>query len=213
MRRVTDAVDRPARDAKLSYTPDGLGRVSGRTGLAVRAGSLRARIERALTRPDARRSIGARTRVIQPKVTTAALARRNPVVLVVTRSQFKLKLYDHLRLARSYNIAVGMEGLETPAGMYRIQNKSINPAWSVPNSPWAGSLAGTVVPGGTPQNPLKARWLGIFNGAGIHGIDPSLYGSIGSAASHGCVRMRIEDVVDLYPRVPVQSPIFINLDD
>jgi lipoprotein-anchoring transpeptidase ErfK/SrfK len=51
--------------------------------------------------------------------------------------------------------------------------------------------------------------LGIFNGAGIHGIDPSEYGSIGHAASHGCVRMRIPDVEDLYPRVPVGAPIFI----
>ena len=45
------------------------------------------------------------------------------------------------------------------------------------------------------RNPLKARWLGIFNGAGIHGIDPSEYGTIGHAASHGCVRMRIPDVM------------------
>ena len=62
---------------------------------------------------------------------------------------------------------------------------------------------------GTPENPLKSRWLGIFNGAGIHGVDPSEYGTIGHAASHGCVRMRIADVEDLYPRVPVGAPIFI----
>lgn len=36
----------------------------------------------------------------------------------------------------------------------------MNPAWNVPNSDWAGDLAGTVVPPG-PTNPLKARWLGI----------------------------------------------------
>ena len=58
-----------------------------------------------------------------------------------------------------------------PAGLYHIQNKAVNPAWHVPNSAWAGDLAGTVVPGGTPQNPLKARWMGIFAGAGIHGTD------------------------------------------
>ena len=50
---------------------------------------------------------------------------------------------------KSYPIAVGVAGLETPAGRYTIQNKAINPAWHVPNSPWAGSLAGTVIPGGT----------------------------------------------------------------
>jgi lipoprotein-anchoring transpeptidase ErfK/SrfK len=83
----------------------------------------------------------------------------------------------------------------------------VNPAWNVPNSAWAGSLAGTTVPGGAPDNPLKARWMGIFDGAGIHGTDA--IGSIGTAASHGCIRMRIPDVIDLYDQVPVGAPVFI----
>ena len=83
----------------------------------------------------------------------------------------------------------------------------MDPAWSVPNSAWAGSLAGTVVPGGTAANPLKARWLGIFDGAGIHGTDAA--SSIGSAASHGCIRMLIPDVIELYDQVPVGAPIYI----
>ena len=108
-------------------------------------------------------------------------------------------------------MAVGAVGLETPAGTYHIQNKAVDPAWTMPNSSWVPEdKRGTVVPGGTPQNPLKARWLGIFNGAGIHGIDPSEYGSIGHAASHGCVRMRIPDVIALYPQVPVGAPIYIG---
>ena len=66
---------------------------------------------------------------------------------------------------------------------------------------------GRVVPGGIPENPLKARWLGIFAGAGIHGTDAT--GSIGSAASHGCIRMLIPDVIELYDQVPVGAPIYI----
>jgi lipoprotein-anchoring transpeptidase ErfK/SrfK len=65
-----------------------------------------------------------------------------------------------------------------------------------------------VIPPG-PADPIKARWLGIFDGAGIHGIDPSEYGSIGTAGSHGCVRMRIPDVIELYPQVPVGTPVYI----
>jgi lipoprotein-anchoring transpeptidase ErfK/SrfK len=64
------------------------------------------------------------------------------------------------------------------------------------------------VPGGSPENPLKARWLGIFDGAGIHGTDE--VASLGHAASHGCVRMAIPDVIELYPQVPVQAPIYIG---
>ena len=83
----------------------------------------------------------------------------------------------------------------------------MNPAWSVPNSDWAGSLAGTVVPGGVPENPLKARWLGIYDGAGIHGTDVT--SSLGTAASHGCIRMSIPEVIELYDKVPVGAPIYI----
>ena len=76
----------------------------------------------------------------------------------------------------------------------------------MPNSSWAGSLAGTVVPPG-PDNPIKARWLGIFAGAGIHGTDETW--SLGHAVSHGCVRMAIPDVEALYPQVSVGTPIYI----
>ena len=84
----------------------------------------------------------------------------------------------------------------------------MNAAWTVPNSAWAGDMAGQVVPGGTPENPLKARWMGIFAGAGIHGTDQ--VGSLGSAASHGCVRMAIPDVIELYDQVEVKTPIYIG---
>ena len=83
----------------------------------------------------------------------------------------------------------------------------MNPSWHVPNSDWAGSLAGTVVPPG-PSNPIKARWMGIYDGAGIHGTDAT--SSIGTAASHGCIRMTVPDVIDLYPRVPIGTPVLIR---
>ena len=78
----------------------------------------------------------------------------------------------------------------------------------MPNSAWAGSLAGQVIPGGAPNNPLKARWLGIANGVGIHGTAEDW--SIGTRASHGCIRMHVSDVIDLYPRVPVGTPVLIR---
>jgi len=84
----------------------------------------------------------------------------------------------------------------------------VNPAWHAPNRPWAGSYAGKTVPGGAPDNPLKARWMGIAGGVGIHGTAEPW--SIGSAASHGCIRMRVSDVVDLYRRVPLGSRVLIR---
>ena len=97
-------------------------------------------------------------------------------------------------------------GLETPAGLYAIQNKAVDPVWNVPNSDWAGDLAGKAIPPG-PENPLKARWMGIYAGAGIHGTDA--LDSLGSAASHGCVRMAVPDVIDLYDQTPVGAPVYI----
>lgn len=207
--RVEGAVNTEPRNASLRFLTTSLREVRGRDGVALDAASLQRRIMRSAARPGARRTFSAATRSIAPRVSTADLAERNPVVLTVDRASFKLRLFKALKLVKTYPIGVGMQGLETPAGLYHIQNKAVNPAWSVPNSPWTGKLAGQVIPGGAPNNPLKARWLGIYDGAGIHGIDPSEYGTIGTAASHGCVRMRIADVKELYDQVPVDTPIYI----
>ena len=209
--RIRSSVDRDAIDAKLDFHGSSFTKVAGRDGLAVDASSLHREIDAAIVSPTAKRTFVARTHHIQPKLTTAKLERQYNTLLIVDRANFQLKLFKQLKPVKSYPIAVGMVGLETPAGVYHIQNKAVNPAWTMPNSSWvAPADRGKVVPGGTPENPLKARWLGIFNGAGIHGIDPSEYGTIGHAASHGCVRMRIADVEDLYPRVPVGAPIYIG---
>jgi lipoprotein-anchoring transpeptidase ErfK/SrfK len=147
-------------------------------------------------------------KVVQPQVTTAELGEKYPKVVTVDRANFRLRLFKNLRLAKTYKIAVGQIGLETPAGLYHVQTKAVNPAWHVPNSDWAGDLAGKVIPGGVPENPLKSRWLGIYDGAGIHGTDA--ISSLGTAASHGCIRMAIPDVEELYEEVPVQAPVYIQ---
>jgi lipoprotein-anchoring transpeptidase ErfK/SrfK len=205
VRRVKKGIDRPAQDARVEFPV--VAPVKEKKGLEVKGGSLRQRIEQALVVPAVDRTVKVPVKVLKPKVTQAQLADKYPLVLVVERGAFQLKLYRRLKLQKAYTVAIGQVGYDTPAGLYHIQNKAVNPAWSVPNSDWAGSLAGTVVPGGTPQNPLKARWLGIYNGAGIHGTDATY--SLGSAASHGCIRMSIPEVIELYDQVPVGAPIYI----
>ena len=157
--------------------------------------------------PGATRTVVAHTRAIRPKVTTAQLGARYPELITVNRSRFRLVLYRNLRRFKVYKIAVGRAGLETPAGLYSIQDKQENPSWHVPKSDWAGDLAGKVIPPG-PTNPIQARWMGLHDGAGIHGTTD--IASLGSAASHGCVRMAIPDVIDLYDRVAVGTPVYIS---
>ena len=203
---VERSVNRKPRDARVEFPS--LRQVSERTGVELESRRLQRRLERVLVAPGARRVIRAPAQTTRPKVTRAQLADRYPIVLVTDRRRFELRLYKRLRLVRTYTVAVGAAGYDTPAGLYRIQNKAVNPAWHVPKKPWAGSLAGRVIPGGTADNPLKARWLGIYDGAGIHGTDD--LGSLGRAASHGCIRMAIPDVIGLYEQVPVGAPVYIS---
>jgi len=145
---------------------------------------------------------------VKPKVTPEELANKYPSYIIVDRKNFTLRLYRNLKLDRTYPIAVGRQGLETPAGLYDVQWRETNPSWHVPNSAWAGDLAGKTIPPG-PDDPIKARWMAFNGGAGIHGIDPSEYSSIGHNASHGCVRMRIPDVIDVYDKTDVGTPVYV----
>jgi lipoprotein-anchoring transpeptidase ErfK/SrfK len=206
--RVRVAVNHKAVDAKVDFSPDSVAIRQARTGRAIDAQQLRSDVQTALVSAVGDRTVTASIHAVEPKVSGDDLASRYPVVLAVDRGNFRISLFKKLKKVRAYPIAVGQVGLETPAGLYKIQNKAINPAWHVPDSDWAGSLAGTVIPGGAPNNPLKARWLGVYDGVGVHGTDAR--GSIGSNASHGCIRMLIEDVEALYDQVPVGTPIYID---
>lgn len=204
---VAKAADRPARDASVKPAPSGLVTVPAQTGEAVDAAVLGARVERALVDPAADHSITAPLRPLVPHVSSAQVASKYPAYIVIDRKNYRLRFFEHLKLADSYPISVGRQGLETPAGLYNIQWKEVNPSWHVPNSAWAGKLAGTTVPPG-PADPIKARWMAFDGGAGIHGTDETA--SIGHAVSHGCVRMQIPDVIALYPRVPVGTPVYVT---
>jgi lipoprotein-anchoring transpeptidase ErfK/SrfK len=205
--RVRHSIERPAKDASVKISATGVAQVPGSDGLAIQSSALHRQIKAAITSPTASRTFVARTHHTEPKVTTEELRRKYDTVIVINRSQFRLRLFKGLKLRETYPIAVGQVGLETPAGQYSIANKAINPAWHVPNSPWAGKLAGKVIPGNDPTNPIKARWLGVYDGVGIHGTADDA--SIGSNASHGCIRMHIPDVEKLYDEVPVGSAIYI----
>jgi lipoprotein-anchoring transpeptidase ErfK/SrfK len=205
---IQQAIDRPPRDASVSVDGSGhLVKVRSAPGAVVDAATLRGEIEHALTTPAVSHDIGVSVQRQPPKVTVSMLAAKYPTYIVIDRPDFKLFFYRHLQLSRTYPIAVGQAGLETPAGLHHILDKQVNPAWHVPHSAWAGSLAGQVIPPG-PGDPLVARWMAIDDlGDGIHGTDEP--GSIGSAASHGCIRMLVPDVIQLYGMTPVGTPAFV----
>jgi lipoprotein-anchoring transpeptidase ErfK/SrfK len=207
VKHVVGKVNREPQDASIAATGSSLNVVPAENGRTLKEGKLQTSIETALDNGGRNKLVNAHVVVARPKVSTDEVASQYPSYLTLDRAAFTLRLWDHLKLAKSYSVAVGQAGLETPEGLYHIESKEVNPTWHVPESSWAGSLAGTDVPPG-PSNPIKARWMGIFNGAGIHGTDETW--SIGQAVSHGCVRMTIPDVEELYDRVDVGTPIYIG---
>jgi hypothetical protein len=207
VRKVAAEVGVEPRDATVEADGAELVVVPAEHGRKLRDNLLTKQLNAAVLNADADHTIAARTHSVEPEVTGEEVAGEYPAYLTLERSTYTLRLWRNLKLAKTYTVAVGQEGLETPEGLYHIQSKEVEPTWHVPESDWAGSLAGQSIPPG-PSNPLKARWMGIFEGAGIHGTEET--SSLGSAASHGCVRMAIPDVEELYDLVEVGTPIYIG---
>ena len=205
--RIDRRLRRKPRDARLSISVTRVRVLHSRRGRDLDGRRLAREIGRALRDPRIGRVFEPRLLRPRPKVTAGKLRRRATTVITIQQATFTLRLFKNLKLVRRYKVAVGQPGHPTPRGRFAIQSRQTNPVWSVPNSPWAGELAGTTVAGGSASNPLKARWMGIVGGVGIHGTDQAA--SIGTRASHGCIRMRVADVVELFGRVPIRTPVLI----
>jgi hypothetical protein len=212
---LTATVDRVAanwyrapRNATYRY---GITRVSirgSRYGRGVDKRKLRTALRSELRRPHAERVVKARFVRLKPAVTVKTLKRRTGTFVSVDRGSKIVRLFKRLRVVRTYRVAVGAAGYETPAGMHRVQYKQVNPPWHAPNRPWAGDLAGQTIPAGDPRNPLKAAFIALGGGVGFHGT--ANLSSIGTAASHGCIRMAVPDVMSLYRNVPVGTPVLVR---
>ncbi|MEM9087484.1 MAG: L,D-transpeptidase family protein [Cyanobacteria bacterium P01_F01_bin.53] len=144
-----------------------------------------------------------RAATIQSTSTETASDASYALNLVLSLSARRVAVYRGEMLVASYAVAVGREGWNTPTGEFNVFQKQTNPAWEHP-------FTGEVLPPG-PDNPLGARWIGFWsdgtNSIGFHGTpDESV---IGSAVSHGCVRMRNEDVLALYEQVGLDTPVTV----
>ena len=212
LRRYTDYVDRHStlrpRNARLRMTVRRMKVRRAVMGWSIDDRALAVALDPLLADPHATRILRFRRERVHPRVNTIDLRRKYRRVVTVDRAHFKLRLFKNLRLWRTYGVAVGAPGYATPTGRFSIRNKAVNPAWSAPDEPWAGAYRNEVVAGGSPENPLKARWLGVVGGVGIHGTADEA--SIGTRASHGCIRMRVRDVIALYPKVPVGTAVLIR---
>jgi lipoprotein-anchoring transpeptidase ErfK/SrfK len=206
--RVDAKVARKPRNASVRITLTQVFLRKGRYGRTINEHELALAIDRALADPASKRRLRAKRNRDRPSTSTKDVRRRYRTILTVDRTGLKIRLFKRLRHARTYGIAIGRAGFDTPRGLFNIQSKQVNPAWHAPNRPWAGSYAGRPIPGGAPDNPLKARWMGVNGAVGIHGTAEEW--SICARASHGCIRMRVSDVIALYRRVPLGTPVLIR---
>ena len=128
--------------------------------------------------------------------------------IVVVQSEHRLYFYLNGKLKKTFPVATGQPAYPTPNGTTYVVWMTKDPTWTPPDSPWAAG-AKPVAPG--PDNPVGMRWIGTgFSGVGIHGVPPAEDSSIGTYASHGCIRMYEWDVEQLYDWVTVGMPIIIK---
>ncbi|MDZ4169964.1 MAG: L,D-transpeptidase/peptidoglycan binding protein [Coriobacteriia bacterium] len=204
---VADSVDRPSIDASLTVVGSTVKITKSRTGrsvdgtAAVDALSAAFATDKALA--DGARAVELPVKTLKPKVTEKSMGK----TIVVDLSERSIRLYNGVKIEKKYSCAIGTPGYPTPQGQFEIVLKRFMPTWSnpAPNG-WGKDMPAYIGPG--PSNPLGTRALNI-NAAGIRFHGTTKRYSIGSAASHGCMRMLREDIEDFYERVEVGTPVHI----
>lgn len=125
--------------------------------------------------------------------------------LVIYLSQRQVALYAGKTRIKTYPIAVGRPGWETPTGQFRVVTMKQHPTWINP-------FTDQPIPGGAPDNPLGDYWIGFWtdgrNWIGLHGTPDTE--SVGRAASHGCIRMKNQDIGELFYQVTTGTPIVVK---
>jgi len=187
------------RDAELDYSTGWVEIARERAGRKLRVGPARRRVGRAVRGGGSRVALPVRT--LQPEVTRAAYDE----VLLVRIGENQLYLYQDGAITHSWPIATGQPEYMTPTGVYEIIEKRYLPTWINPApTTWGADLPAEIPPG--PGNPLGVRALNWSAPAiRFHGTEATY--SLGYNASHGCVRLSNEDVIELYGLVDVGTPI------
>jgi len=194
------ALDRKAGEDRLMQVAE---RIANEATPAASGGSMRYS-GGALGRwsaPGEAASVEVPVQPIQPKVSTFA------DVILVRTNENKLYHYENGALARTYSVATGTAQYPTPKGRFQVVLKRFRPTWVNPDpGGWGASLPASIPPG--PGNPLGTRALNINSpGIRIHGT--SNVASLGTAASHGCIRMSIAESEALFDRVEQGTPVII----
>lgn len=141
---------------------------------------------------------------IQPLESKSETKEKTDSRIVVNLGERRVQLYQGSQLLDSYAIAVAKPGWETPTGTFQVLDMEQNPTWVHP-------ITGITVPPGS-DNPLGVAWIGFLSNEegeiGFHGTNQEEL--IGEAVSHGCLRMRNQDVKALYAHIGKGTPVIVE---
>lgn len=203
--KVAAKVDHKAVSAKRYISHRRLKLKASRAGAKVYPNASRARLVAALrlvAAGSAPVTVTLPMKAYAPKVTGKNIGK----TIIVSLREFKVILYKGSRIEKKYSCAIGMPAHPTPVGTFKVIAKSAHPSWRNPGSAWAVGMPAVIGPG--YYNPLGLRALYInASGIRIHGTSKTY--SMGHAASHGCIRLTNHNVVDIFPRVKVGTPVYI----
>lgn len=135
--------------------------------------------------------------------------RFDPGTIVIRTGERKLYFITAPGEAIRYTVAVGKAGKQW-RGVKYVEELQVDPAWSPPAEVKRDNpRLPDVIPGGSPRNPMGARVIGLgpTGQYAIHGTN--MPNTIGTAASYGCFRMHNQDVIDLYARVRMGTPVVV----
>ena len=197
-----EKVDQEPEDARLEIVEGKvkLRVVPHKLGRYVDAGAAEQRVFDAMMAGAS--SVDLPVKVKQPVLRTESF----DTAIIISTSANILKLYGKGELRKTYGVATGTGGYPTPRGQFRVTAKRLNPTWYNPNSRWSVDMP-AFIPAG-PNNPLGTRALNLnASGIRIHGTPDDA--SIGTNASHGCIRMHMKEVEELFEKVNVGTPVLI----
>jgi hypothetical protein len=145
--------------------------------------------------------------VVAPLVMTKPKVTGFADVILVRTGENRLYHYENGVLAKTYAVATGTPQYPTPKGNFQVVLKRFRPTWVNPDpTGWGKSLPKSIPPG--PSNPLGTRAMNLNSpGIRIHGT--TNIRSLGTAASHGCIRMAMPEVEELFEKVDTGTPVII----
>ncbi|MGH2699546.1 MAG: L,D-transpeptidase family protein [Actinomycetota bacterium] len=199
VKKIAGKIDVEPVDAALDYSTGWVEITKEKTGVQVNVDKSFKSLRKALRGGGERVEVA--HKILKPEVTSEAYDQ----VLLVRHNERKLYLYEDGEISSSWTVAVGQPNYPTPTGVYTVTELRYMPTWINPAPDgWGASMPAEIAPG--VNNPLGVRAVNWSAPAiRFHGTEN--LSSLGTAASHGCVRMSNDDVIQLYDRIEVGASI------